>query len=68
LTVKSISADRPILTDAVLAAPNCGNKPLAIAAPPCTLMMAPKTAGNGGTLILLFIGDVQFIAAAKLKL
>jgi len=45
--------------EAVVAAPSMGNKPFAIAAPACTLMMASKTAGKGGKFKSLFLITIQ---------
>jgi len=53
--MNKITADNPIRSDAVAAAPISGKSPFAIAAPHCTLMIDSKTAGIGGILILLFI-------------
>ena len=50
-----MTADRPILSDAVAAAPISGKSPLAIAAPHCTLIMEIITAGMGGIFNLIFI-------------
>jgi len=55
----SMIADKPILSDAVAAAPISGKRPFAIAAPHCTLIIDNKTAGTGGRFILIFmqLGD-----------
>ncbi|MNI39318.1 hypothetical protein D3C73_934980 [compost metagenome] len=53
--INKIIADKPILKDAVAAAPICGKSPFAIAAPHCTLIIESKTAGIGGIFNLLFI-------------
>ena len=42
------SADSPMRRLVVPAAPSTGNKPLAMAAPPCTLTMESSTAGTAG--------------------
>ena len=45
----SIAADSPMRIPVVPAAPSTGNNPFAMAAPPCTLTIAPMTAGIGGS-------------------
>ena len=46
-------ADIPILKEAVPAAPKTGKMLFAIAAPPCTLIMASRTDSNGEMLKIL---------------
>src|ERR1700682_420806 len=56
-TARRMSADNPMRTAAVPAAPMTGNSPFAMVAPPCTLKTANRIDATGGnaTLLELFI-------------
>src|SRR3954467_15220880 len=54
-----ISAERPMRSPTVPTGPSRGNRPLANAAPPCTLIIARTTAGSGGIEGFVRVGFIR---------
>src|SRR3982750_3212030 len=54
-----INAERPIRSPTVPAGPSAGNRPLASAAPPCTLIIPSTAAGTGGNGGFVRVGIIR---------